>query len=121
METEEAKNGEDIVLCGASSYEEKYYFNEKFNSIPEEIKQELKIMCVLFTEDVGGILMLEFDPEGNLKFQVSAADEDYLFDDVGSVLKVKQYQEEKRELLESVELYYKVMFLGQKPEGVEWE
>ena len=31
---------ENIVLCGASSYEQKYYFNPDFNSLPESIKQE---------------------------------------------------------------------------------
>ena len=42
-----------IVLCGANSYEQKYYFNEQFSNLPENIRQELQIMCVLYTEDVG--------------------------------------------------------------------
>ena len=46
-----------------------------------------------------------------LEFQVTAADSDYLFDEIGSVLKIKQYQLEKRELLESLELYYRVIYL----------
>ena len=33
---------------------------------PESIKQELHIMCVLYTEDIGGILTLEFDDNGSL-------------------------------------------------------
>ena len=52
---------EKIVLCGANSYQQKYYFNPQFKALPENICQELQIMCVLFTEDVGGILTLEFD------------------------------------------------------------
>ena len=40
------------VLCAASAYEMKYYFNEQFNAIPESIKEELHILCVLFTEEV---------------------------------------------------------------------
>ena len=102
-----------IVLCGANSYEQKYYFNETFKALPEHIKKELQILCVLFTEDVGGILTLEFEPDGNLEFKVTAPEEDYLFDEIGSVLKIKQYQEEKRELLESLELYYRAFFLGE--------
>ena len=43
---------EQVVLCGASSYEQKYYFNQKFSALPQNIRQELQIMCVLFTEDV---------------------------------------------------------------------
>lgn len=105
---------ENKVLCGANSYEQKYYFNEEFNGLPEGIKQELQIMCVLYTEDVGGILALEFDEDGSLEFQVSSSEGDYLFDEIGSVLKIKQYQLEKRELLEALELYYKVLILGQE-------
>ena len=102
---------ENTVLCGANSYEQKYYFNQDFDSLPESVKRELQVMCVLYTEDVGGILTLEFEPDGNLEFKVTAPEEDYLFDEIGSVLKIKQYQEEKRELLESLELYYRAFFL----------
>ena len=49
---------EEIVLCAASAYEQKFYLNPEFDALPEEIKQELQIMCVLYTEDVGGILLL---------------------------------------------------------------
>ena len=45
---------EEVVLCGASAYNKKFYLNEDFKGLPEQIKNELKIMCVLFTEDVGG-------------------------------------------------------------------
>ena len=107
---------EKKVLCGANSYEQKYYFNEEFRGHPEGIRQELQVMCVLYTEDVGGILTMEFDEDGSLEFKVTAPEEDYLFDEIGSVLKIKQYQLEKRELLEALELYYKVFFLGQELE-----
>lgn len=50
-----------VILCGSSSYEKIFYFNPEFDSLPKQIKDELQIMCVLFTEDVGGILRLEFD------------------------------------------------------------
>ena len=111
------KNTENVVLCGASSYEQEYYFNQEFKALPEEIKKELQIMCVLFTEDIGGVLTLEFTPEGELEFKVQADDQDYLFDEIGSGLKIRQYQREKRELLEALELYYRVVFLGERLEG----
>ena len=50
-----------LVLCGANAYEKKYYFNEQFQALPESIKEELHILCVLFTEDVGGVFMMVFD------------------------------------------------------------
>ena len=57
----ERRMEENTVLCGANSYLQKFYFNQEFDSLPQEVKQELQIMCVLYTEDVGGILTLEFD------------------------------------------------------------
>lgn len=102
-----------VVLCASNAYEQKYYLNEDFNSLPETIKDELKIMCVLFTEDVGGILTLEFDEEGTLLFNVSNEEGDLLFDEIGSVLKIKEIQRTKAELLESLELFYKVFMLGE--------
>ena len=102
-----------IILCASSAYEKKYYLNEDFESLPSSIQDELKIMCVLFTEDVGGILSLEFEEDGTLFFHVDSEETDLLFDEIGSVLKIKQLQEEKRELLEALELYFKVFFLGE--------
>ena len=42
-----------VVLCGANSYEEKYYLNPDFEQLPDDVKNELKIMCVLYVHDVG--------------------------------------------------------------------
>ena len=72
---------ERVVLCGANSYEEKYYFNEDFQALPEGIKNELKIMCVLFTNEIGGVLTLEYEEDGTLCFQVTSAEDDFFFDD----------------------------------------
>ena len=99
------------ILCGASRYEQLFYFNPDFDSLPKEVKQELQILCVLYTEDIGGILRLEFDEEGNLNLTVESKEDDFMFDEIGSVLKIKQIQQEKRELLESLETYYRVFFL----------
>ena len=67
---------------------------------------------VLFTEEVGGILDMEFDEEGNLLFKSTADEEDLLYDDIACGLLVKKNQYEKRDLLESLEMFYKVFFLG---------
>ena len=104
---------EDMVLCASSAYEEKYYLNERFAGLPESIREELQIMCVLYTVEIGGILTLIFDEEGNLEFVTNSYEEDLLYDDIGSVLKIKQLRESKKELLESLEIYYKAFILGQ--------
>ena len=106
-------NQKEVVLCVSNAYQQKFYLNENFNGLPASIKDELKIMCVMYTEDVGGILKVVFDVDGNLEFQTEYEETDYFYDEIGSVLKIKQYQNTKRELLESIETYYKIVFLGQ--------
>jgi hypothetical protein len=101
------------VLCCANSYEQKYYFNEEFNRLPEDVKQELQIMCVLFTEEVGGIISLAYDADGSLSFDVMSDEGDLLFDEIGCGLMIKKLQTEKRELLEALEMFYKVFVLGE--------
>ncbi len=107
---------ENVVLCGASAYEQKYYFNEDFYALPQAVQDELHIMCVMFTEDVGGVLILEFDEAGSLQFCVEALETDARFDEIGSALKIKQLRREKEELLQSLEMYYRVFCMG---EGME--
>ena len=107
---------DQVVLCGASAYEQKYYFNEDFKSLPSQVQDELKIMCVLFTEDVGGILTLVFDEDGKLLLETSADEGDLLYDEIGSELKIRQIRKEKAEFLQSLELFYKVFFLGEDVE-----
>lgn len=101
-----------MVLCGASAYEKKFYINPEFNSLPQNIKDELKIMCVLFTEEVGGIITLEYNEEGSLEFKVQSKEYDPLFDEIGSGLKIKELINKKQEMLESLETFYKVFVLG---------
>jgi len=101
-------NQENMILCGSSAYEKKFYFNEDFASLPQSVKDELKIMCVLYTEDVGGVLIIEFNEDGDLNLKVTADENDFLFDEIGSVLKIKQLRQEKSELFEALETYFKV-------------
>ena len=104
---------ENVVLCASSAYEKKFYLYEAFDKLPEDIKNELKIMCVLFTEEVGGILTLEFDENGTLLFKTEADENDLLYDDIACGMLIKKLQYEKRDLLESMEMFYRVFFLGE--------
>ena len=107
---------EEMVLCAASSYEQKYYLNPEFESLPEAVKQELQIMCVLYTAGVGGVLLLVFDENGNLELKVEHNEGDFSFDEIGSVLKIKELQDTKEELFKSLEMFYKVFYLGEETE-----
>lgn len=100
-----------VVLCGANAYEKKYFFNEDFRGIPDSIKEELHIICVLFTEEAGGIFTIVFDEDGSLLLETDAAAEDFYYDEISSGLLVSEIRRKRRELLESLSLYYRVFIL----------
>lgn len=102
---------ERIVLCGANAYEQKYYFNEKFSGIPESIKDELHIICVLFTEEVGGIFTIVFEQDGSISLETQAEEDDIYYDEISSGLLVSEIRRKRQELLESLSLFYRVFIL----------
>lgn len=99
---------ERIVLCGASAYEQKYYFNKLFDRIPKSIQDELHVMCVLFTEEVGGVITFVFEPDGSLSIETEAEEDDFLYDEISSGLLIGKIRNTRQELLESLNLYYRV-------------
>ncbi len=106
------------VLCAASAYEMKYYFNEQFNGIPESIKEELHILCVLFTEEVGGVFTIAFEEDGNVLLETNADDDDIYYDEISSGLMVSEVRRKRKELFESLSLYYRVFILKEDISGM---
>ncbi|MBP5198213.1 MAG: hypothetical protein J6033_04080 [Lachnospiraceae bacterium] len=109
---------EKTVLCGASAYEKKYYFNKDFEGIPDSIKDELHIICVLFTEEVGGVITFAFEPDGELVIETEAEEGDIYYDDISSGLLVGEIKRNKQELLESLALFYRVFILKEDISGL---
>ena len=99
----------NCVLCGASAYEEKYYLNPQFEKLPEEVKKELRIICILFVDEIGGVFLMEFDEKGYLQFYTQAEDFDYNYDEIGAALMVKEIEKQRRELIEGLEMYYRAI------------
>ena len=100
-----------VVLCGANAYEQKYFFNEQFKGIPLSIQDELHIICVLFTEEVGGIFTIVFEEDGSIAMETNAEEDDLLYDEISSGLMVGEIRRNRQELLESLQLYYRVFIL----------
>ena len=40
----------EVVLCVSNAYQKKFYLSDNFKGLPQSIKDELKIMCVMYTE-----------------------------------------------------------------------
>lgn len=97
---------EDQVLCVANAYLQKYYFNEDYALLPPAIRDELQILCVRFTEEIGGLFTLFFAEDGSLQIRTEAAEGDSFYDEIGAALKIGQLRKEKEELFRSLELFY---------------
>ena len=95
-----AMSEERIILCGASAYDKKYYFNQRFRQIPESIQDELHIICV-------------FEPDGGVSLETDADENDIYYDEISSGLLVREIQRKRRELLQSLSLYYRALILNE--------
>ncbi|MCL2051461.1 MAG: DUF6145 family protein [Lachnospiraceae bacterium] len=102
-------------LCGANAYETKYYLNEQFSGLPSAVLDELKILCVLFTEEVGGIFTIWFEADGTIALETEYEESDIYYDEISSGLMVHEVRKKRRELFESLEIYYKTFILKEMP------
>lgn len=97
-----------IVLCGANAYEQKYYYNKDFDKIPASIQEELHVICVLFTQEVGGIFTIVFEEDGSVSLETNADEEDITYDEISSGLLIGEIRRKRQELFESLQLYYRI-------------
>ncbi len=104
-----------MVLCAASSYNQKYYFNPQFDKLPDVVKDELKILAVTTADKLGGILTIGFYEDSALYFESSAEEQDYLYDEIGVPLEIDRIKREKQEWIHTLQLFYTSFFLN--PEG----
>ena len=109
-------NNERIVLCGANAYEQKYYLNEQFGKLPQAVKDELQIICVLFTEEVGGVFTMVFEEDGSLSLETDAAEDDIYYDEISSGLLIQEIRRARQDFFESLKIYYRVFVMGESVE-----
>ena len=69
-------DGGNVVLCAANGYTQKFFLNPEFSKLPEDVKKELKLIAVSFTEEVGGIFLMEFRKDGQLLLKSMHEDQD---------------------------------------------
>ncbi|MGL4346411.1 MAG: DUF6145 family protein [Cellulosilyticaceae bacterium] len=95
-----------LVIC-VSPYEHKYFFESEFQDIPQSIQADLIEAVAQIAEKVGGIISVGFYEDGNIYIDQTAQD-DVFVDDIGSVLEVKRFQTEQKELLKSLKIWYMI-------------
>ena len=112
LEKEAASDNGRVVLCGANAYEKKYYFNkEKFGNLPKSIQDELHVICVMFTEECGGIFTIVFEPDGGISMDTASDESDYYYDEISAGLMTGEIRRKRSDLLEALSMYYRTLIL----------
>lgn len=96
------------VLAAASCKEQKYYIAKEFEVLPSEIKDEIKITCVLIAQKLFCTFVIGFLEEGDIYFDIVKEESELDFDDIGAELEIKEIRKKKKELLNALKLWYVV-------------
>ncbi|WP_317855618.1 DUF6145 family protein [Chakrabartyella piscis] len=107
------------VLAAASCVEQKYFLEAEFSKLPEQIQEEIKVICVTLAEKLGCTFLMGFYEDGELYFETIKYETDINFDEIGAELEIKELRRKKKELLASLELWYRVFFTKEGAKEVE--
>lgn len=114
MDIYEVENMNKQVLLCINSYEEKYYINQEFSGIPEKVIRELLEIASDFIQEIGGVLTISFLQEGSISLETVGKETDYHYDEIGGQLKIKELQNTKKDLWNSLTLWYKLLYQGKQ-------
>lgn len=109
---------EKTVICGANAYEKKYYFNKDFDKIPQDMQDDLHVICVLFTEEVGGIFTIGFDEDGQLQMETMSEEDDIYYDEISAGMLIKKIRDNRQEIFEALTLYYRAIVLKEPIDSI---
>ncbi len=97
---------EKVVLSSASFYTQKYYLNPEFDTLPTDIRNQLRYICIPLAEKLHCIFTIGFYSNGSVYIETKAEEVDYDYDDIGSKLEIKKLEKEKEEFFETLRLWY---------------
>ena len=76
--------------------------------LPEAVKEELKAIVASMAEKLHCIFTLGFYDDGDVFLEASSDENDFDFDEIGAGLEIERIKREREELLNSLNLWYKV-------------
>ena len=85
------------------------------------MRKELHIICVLFTQEAGGIFTIVFEEDGSVSLETNAEEDDITYDEITSGLLIREIRRNRQELLESLQLFYRVFVLHESIDEIEDE
>ena len=95
------------VLISVSPYVQKYYINETFSDLPEDIKETLRAKIAVIAEKTHAIISLGFNEKGEIYLEYKYEDLSYV-DEIGVELRMKKFQQEEGELLKAIKVWYMI-------------
>ena len=110
---------EKDVLFAISSYNKKYYFAPIAKSLPKDIKLEIKKIGVYFVTKLSGAFSFGFYEVGTFFIESTSLENDFYYDEIGAKLEIKKFEEEKKELISSLKLWYTVFLKNRKGKNFE--
>lgn len=97
------------ILSAASCYNKKYFIEPNMEKrLPEAVKEELKAIVASMAEKLHCIFTLGFYDNGDVFLEASSDENDFDFDEIGAGLEIERIKREREELLNSLNLWYKV-------------
>ena len=89
-----------------------------FQKIPESIQKELHIICVLFTQEAGGVFTIEFEDDGTVTMETNADADDITYDEVSAGLLIGEVRRQRQDLFEAMQMYYRIYILKENPADI---
>lgn len=96
------------IMASASYYTQKYYMNQEFEGLPTEIRNEIRIICIHLAEKLHGIFTIGFYGNGEVFLQSQGEEVDYDYDEIGATLEIKKLEQEHKELIRALQMWYVV-------------
>lgn len=100
---------EDVVLCAANAYHQKYYLNPEYGNLPEDVQKELKLIAVDYVEEIGGVFLMSFNAEQKLVLKSMHEEDDLRFDDAKAQQKIDELATRYEALFTKLETYYQAL------------
>ncbi|MFV0313751.1 MAG: DUF6145 family protein [Anaerotignum sp.] len=100
----------DMVLAAASYEQQKFYLEPKFQSLPESIQEDVRIICVTNAQKLCCTFLMGFHEDGEIYFETVKQEDDLNFDEIGAELEIKKLCTTQKELLASLKVWYAIFF-----------
>ena len=100
---------EDVVLCAANAYHQKYYLNPEYGNLPEDVQKELKLIAVDYVEEIGGVFLMSFNADQKLVLKSMHEEDDLRFDDAKAQKKIDELATRYEALFTKLETYYQAL------------